>query len=108
MRYVSLACLLVAMLLVAGSAGPAAGQGKKDKVADKVADKEFGKATSAVFQVYRDTKKEFRFRLKTEPEGITLAISQRGYKDRANIIRAIEAIKRLAPRAKIEDVPDKK
>jgi uncharacterized protein YegP (UPF0339 family) len=95
------------MLLVAGFADPATGQGKKDKVTDKVADKAPGKATSAVFEVYKDKQKEYRFRLKTD-EGITLAISQRGYKERANIIRAIEAIKRLAAKAKIEEAPDKK
>jgi hypothetical protein len=39
MRYVSLASLLVALLLMAGFADPAAGGGKKDKDKDKDKDK---------------------------------------------------------------------
>jgi uncharacterized protein YegP (UPF0339 family) len=107
MRYVAMVCGLLALGLLIGVADPASGQ---DKVKDKVKDKLVGKgATSAVFEVYQDTKKEFRFRLKTN-EGMTLAISSRGFKERANLIRIIEEIKLLAGKAKIveETGPKKK
>jgi uncharacterized protein YegP (UPF0339 family) len=105
MRYVAMVCGLLTLGLLIGVADPAAGQDKvKDKVKDKAASKG---ATSAVFEVYQDTKKEFRFRLKTN-EGVTLAISSRGFKERANLIRVIEEIKLLAGKAKIEEAGPKK
>jgi uncharacterized protein YegP (UPF0339 family) len=57
---------------------------------------------TAVFEVYKDRGGEFRFRLK-DADGNVLAISGKGYDKKADCQAAIEAIKKEAAKAKVED-----
>lgn len=86
-----LAALLVTAVAVTGSS---VGQDKKDK--DK-------KDTGVVhFEVYKDKGDEFRFRLK---EGDTiLAIAPHGFKTKEDVAKVIEAIRKDAAKAKVEDM----
>jgi uncharacterized protein YegP (UPF0339 family) len=59
-------------------------------------------AATAVFEVYKDRGGEFRFRLK-DSEGNLLAISGKGYDKKADCQAAIDAIKKDAAKAKVED-----
>jgi uncharacterized protein YegP (UPF0339 family) len=90
--------LAVPLVLAAtfGVAGPhlAGAQDKKDKPK--------APATTAVFEVYKDRGGEFRFRLK-DAEGNLLAISGKGYDKKADCQAVIEAIKKEAAKAKVED-----
>jgi uncharacterized protein YegP (UPF0339 family) len=88
----------LALVLVLASpivvAGPqfAGAQDKKDKPA----------ATTAVFEVYKDKGGEFRFRLKGT-DGNLLAISGKGYDKKADCQAVIDAIKKDAAKAKVEE-----
>jgi len=94
--------VLLALGVPVGLHKPALRQGKKEK------DKGAGKgATSAVFEVYKDDSKKFRFRLKGD-DGVTLAMATKGYKTLDECRRVVEQIRTLAGRAKIENLPDKK
>ena len=66
--------------------------------------KEKGKtaAGTAVFEVYKDRGGEFRFRLK-DADGNSLAISGKGHDNKADVLKIIEEIKSVAPKAKVED-----
>jgi uncharacterized protein YegP (UPF0339 family) len=92
--------LVMPLVLAAavGVAGPhlADAQDKKDK------DKPKAPATTAVFEVYKDRGGEFRFRLK-DADGTLLAISGKGYDKRADCQKVIDAIKKDAAKAKVED-----
>jgi uncharacterized protein YegP (UPF0339 family) len=91
-RALVLPLVLAATLGMAGL--PLAGaQDKKDK--DKA-------PAAAVFELYKDKGGEFRFRLK-DAEGIVLAISAKGYDKKAECQTVIEAIKKEAAKAKVED-----
>jgi uncharacterized protein YegP (UPF0339 family) len=104
-RYVSLACCLLALMLLLGITDPAAGQVKKDKVQDKPAVKP---ATSAVFEIYQDTQKKYRYRL-VNSDGTKLAMPPTGYKTREECLHVVEEIRLLAGKAKILDAaPEKK
>jgi uncharacterized protein len=59
-------------------------------------------ATTAVFEVYKDKGGEFRFRLK-DGDGNLLAIAGKGYEKKADCQAAIDAIKKEAAKAKVED-----
>jgi uncharacterized protein YegP (UPF0339 family) len=75
----------------------AAGQDKKkDKGKDTRA------AAVAVFELYKDTAGEFRFRLKGD-DGVLLATSGKGYKTKVDCQKVIDTIRTLAARAKVED-----
>jgi uncharacterized protein YegP (UPF0339 family) len=93
----------VALLLLAGVLGaaglhPAAAQEKKVKGKGKD-----GKAVAtATFELYTDSAKEFRFRLR-DGDGALLAIPGKGYKTKADCLKVIEAIRRDAARAKLDD-----
>jgi uncharacterized protein YegP (UPF0339 family) len=80
---------LGAALLAAG----APGQEKKDKDKD----------AAAVFEVYKDSADEFRFRFK-DAEGTLVATSGKGYKTKAECVKIVETIKKEAAKAKIEEV----
>jgi uncharacterized protein YegP (UPF0339 family) len=54
------------------------------------------------FEVYEDTKKEFRWRVKA-PNGQTIGSSSEGYKAKADAEKAIEAVKTGAAKAEVED-----
>ncbi len=53
------------------------------------------------FEIYKDTKGEFRFRFKAS-NGETMFTSE-GYKQKASAVAAIESIKKNAVAAKTED-----
>jgi uncharacterized protein YegP (UPF0339 family) len=92
----SAALLVLAAALGAAGLHPAAAQDKKDKGKD-------GKAVAtATFELYADSAKEFRFRLR-DGDGALLATSGKGYKSKAECQKVIEAIRRDAARAKLDD-----
>jgi hypothetical protein len=59
-------------------------------------------AGAATFEMYKDTAGEFRFRLR-DSEGALLATSGKGYKSKADCQKVIDAIKRDAAKAKVDD-----
>jgi uncharacterized protein YegP (UPF0339 family) len=59
-------------------------------------------AAAAVFELYKDTADEYRFRLRDE-EGTLLATSGKGYKTKAECQKVIDEIKTVAAKAKVED-----
>ena len=56
---------------------------------------------TAKFELYKDAKGEFRFRL-VAPNGQTIAVSE-GYKSKDSAINGIESVKKNAPTAVIEE-----
>lgn len=56
---------------------------------------------AAKFQLYKDAKGEFRFKL-IAANGETIAVSE-GYKTKTSAQNGIESVKKNAPTAKIED-----
>ena len=54
------------------------------------------------FEVYKDKKGEFRFRLKAS-NGQVIATGE-GYSSKAACLNGIESIKKNAPKAKIEEL----
>ncbi|MCK4636314.1 MAG: YegP family protein [Methanomicrobia archaeon] len=54
------------------------------------------------FEIYRDNKGEFRFRLKA-PNGEVIAVGE-GYTTKAACMNGIESVKKNAPIAEIEEV----
>jgi uncharacterized protein YegP (UPF0339 family) len=89
--------LLVVLGVVAGlvGAGFATAQAKKDK--DKPTDVKAG----TVIELYKDTGGKFRFRLKHDGE--ILAIAGKGYATKADCQKVIEAIRREAAKARLDD-----
>jgi uncharacterized protein len=59
-------------------------------------------AATAIFEVYKDKGGEFRFRLK-DADGNLIAIAAKGYDKKADCQKVIEAIKKEAAKAKVED-----
>jgi uncharacterized protein YegP (UPF0339 family) len=100
MRWIPSAIVLAILLGMVGLTDPAAGQAGKDKA-------KFKTGTSAVFEVYQDTQKDFRFRL-VDNDGTKLAMSTHGYDTKAEVMHVIDEIRRLASKAKIEEAPPKK
>jgi uncharacterized protein YegP (UPF0339 family) len=56
---------------------------------------------AAKFELYKDAKGEFRWRL-IAPNGETIAVGE-GYKSKDGAKNGISSVKRNAPKAKIED-----
>jgi len=56
---------------------------------------------AAKFELYKDKKGEFRFRL-IAPNGQTIAVSE-GYKSKDSAMNGIESVKKNAPAAAIDD-----
>ena len=56
---------------------------------------------AAKFELYKDAKGEFRWRL-IAPNGETIA-SGEGYKSKDGAKNGIESVKKNAPKAKVED-----
>ncbi len=54
------------------------------------------------FEVFKDAKEEFRFRLKA-PNGEIIATSE-GYTTKAACLNGIESVKKNAPKARIEEL----
>lgn len=65
-----------------------------------------GATKTAVFEMYKDKAGEYRFRLKDD-EGKLLAISGKGYDDKADCQKVIQTIQRDAARAKVDDQSNK-
>ena len=84
--------LVIASPIVFASPHVAEAQDKKDKAA----------ATTAVFEVYKDRGGEYRFRLRGA-DGNLLAIAGKGYDKKADCQAVIDAIKKDAAKAKVED-----
>jgi hypothetical protein len=59
-----------------------------------------------VFELYKDSAGEFRFRLKTG-DGVLLATSGKGYETKPDCQRVIETIKNTVGRARVEDISQK-
>jgi uncharacterized protein YegP (UPF0339 family) len=57
---------------------------------------------SAKFQIYKDSKGEYRFRLKA-PNGEVIAVSE-GYKSLDGCHNGIRSVKENAPKAIIEEI----
>ena len=57
---------------------------------------------AAVFEIFKDNKGEFRFRLKA-PNGKIVAQSE-GYKIKQNCIKGVDAVKRWSIVAKVVDL----
>lgn len=57
---------------------------------------------AAKFEVYQDSKKEYRFRLKAG-NGEVIATSE-GYKSKDSFLKGIESVKKNAPVADITEV----
>jgi uncharacterized protein YegP (UPF0339 family) len=92
--------LLLALAGAVGAAGFHSAAAQDKKVKDKGKD---GKAVAtATFELYADSAKEFRFRLR-DGDGALLATSGKGYKTKAECQKVIEAIRRDAARAKLDD-----
>jgi uncharacterized protein YegP (UPF0339 family) len=72
------------------------------RVADAQDKKDKAPAGTAVFEVYKDRGGEFRFRLK-DADGNLLAIAGKGYDKKADCQAVIDAIKKDAAKAKVED-----
>ena len=90
-----LMALLVVFALVAGAVGLS--------IPEATAQKDKGKAAAtAVFELYKDKSGEFRFRLNNS-EGTLLASSGKGYKTKADCQKVIDAIKKDAASAKLDD-----
>jgi uncharacterized protein YegP (UPF0339 family) len=101
-RWLLLAVAVAVMLAIGASAVPLAAQ-QKDKDKDKKGKKE---ETTAVFELYKDTADEFRWRMKTG-EGTLLGTSGKGYKTKEDCREVIDTIKREAAKAKVEDLTKK-
>jgi uncharacterized protein len=92
--------LMLAAVLGTVSLHPAAAQDKtKAKASDPKGSKD---AKAAVFELYKDKSGDYRFRLRDD-EGTLLAISAKGYQEKADCQKVIQAIQRQAARAKIDD-----
>jgi uncharacterized protein YegP (UPF0339 family) len=92
--------VLVAVVLTAaiGVVGSPVVSGQQKKGADKGAD---AKAATAVFEVYTDKGGKFRFRITSGDE--TLAIAGHGYATKDECMKTVDAIRRMAAKAKVED-----
>ena len=57
---------------------------------------------AAKFEIFKDSKEEYRFRLKA-PNGEIIATSE-GYTTKDNCKKGIEAVRKYAPIAEVEDL----
>jgi len=89
--------LALAAVLVLGGATLTSAQ-EKDKAKDK------GKeaAVTYVFEVYKDTAGEFRFRMK-DSDDVLLCTSGKGYKTKDDCLNVVKAIQKEAAKARITD-----
>lgn len=76
---------------------PTSGKSSEKPAAKMDEDKE----EAVTFDIYKDNSGKYRFRLKSGDE--SLAISGKGYESKADIKKAIDAIKAGAAKAKIHE-----
>jgi uncharacterized protein YegP (UPF0339 family) len=94
-RHLVLTLALAGAIVTAGSHFAAAQEKKaKDKDTKGV----------ATFEVFKSRDDKFRFRYK-DAEGMTQAISVRGYETKADCHKVVEAIRAAAGKAKVVDAP---
>jgi uncharacterized protein YegP (UPF0339 family) len=86
----------VVVVAAALTFGAAPGQDKKDTKKDA------GVGKAAVIELYKDRGGEFRFRIK-DADDVLLASSGKGYDDKAECLKVIEAIRKGAATAKLDD-----
>ena len=60
---------------------------------------------AAKFELYKDAKGEFRWRLKAS-NGQTIATGGEGYSSKAGAMNGIESVQKNAPDAEIDDTTD--
>ncbi len=60
---------------------------------------------AAKFEVYKDARGEFRWRLKAT-NGQTIATGGEGYTSKAGCMNGIDSVRRNAPEAEIDDQTD--
>ena len=97
--------VLLALVVLAGIAGLhfAAAQVKdKDAKAKDAKDKDKVATGTTTFELYKDKGGEFRLRLRNR-DGDLLAISGKGYDTEADCQKVIDAIRRDAVKAKVDD-----
>jgi uncharacterized protein YegP (UPF0339 family) len=86
------------------------GQGYKDKADAKhgieIVQKSGASDSKAKFELYEDTKKETRWRLKAS-NGQVVASSSEGYKAKADAEKAVELVKTGAAKAEVVEVDEK-
>ncbi len=103
-RRVSLLLVLAGLIGTAGL-GNAPAQ-TKGKTAPKPAETKTAESPTAAgaltFEVYKDAGGKFRWRCKNA-EDVNLGMASRGYDNKADCLKTIEAIKAGAARAKIDD-----
>ena len=63
-------------------------------------------AAGATFEIYRDSRQEFRWRLKAA-NGQVIATSGQGYKAKADCRHGVELVQKEASQAKVEDLTAK-
>jgi uncharacterized protein YegP (UPF0339 family) len=93
-----LAPLTLAAVIGAFALDAANAQDKKDKKS--------AAAATSVFELYKDTADQYRFRLKTG-DGVLLATSGKGYKTKADCQKVIDTIKNTVSRARVEEIASK-
>jgi uncharacterized protein YegP (UPF0339 family) len=102
-RRVSLLLVLSGLLVGAGlNDAPAQTKTKTKSKADTETKAESATATGLTFELYKDTAGEFRWRLKNA-DGVLIGSSGKGYKEKTDCQKTIDAIKAGAARAKVED-----
>jgi uncharacterized protein YegP (UPF0339 family) len=89
--------LVLAIALGSAKVDFATAQDKKGK--DKGKD---AAVAAAKFEIYKDKGGKFRFRFYNS-EGDEVAMTVRGYENKADLIKIVDAIKRDAGKAKIEE-----
>jgi uncharacterized protein YegP (UPF0339 family) len=85
--------------------GAAAGVLAASEVATRALAAELG-AAGAIFEIYQDRRKEYRWRLKAS-NGQIIATSGQGYKAKADCRHEIEVVQKEAATAKVEEATSK-
>ena len=63
-----------------------------------------GAAVPAQFEIYLDTKGEFRWRFKSDGNYKTIAVSSEGYTYKSDCQRSVEIVRKQASSATVEDL----
>jgi uncharacterized protein YegP (UPF0339 family) len=98
----SLLLILTGLIMTAGLETAPAQTKSKSKADTKTETKAESQPTGLTFELYKDSAGEFRWRLKNA-DGVNIGTSGKGYKDKADCQKSIDAIKAGAARAKVDD-----
>jgi len=104
----TLGALILAIALAGGqlSTPGALAQAKKDAPVTKDSKDKLPAKSGLTFELYKDKGGEFRFRL-TDADGNNLAMASKGYKDKADCQKVIDAIKAGAAKAPVSEKSEK-